>query len=58
MGEMLKDKCQTSKARESGFNAPSVSARPRTSIPFLLLDDFRNDNPAIDVRITLSLKPN
>jgi hypothetical protein len=26
--------------------------------PFLLLDDFRNDNPAIDVWIRLSLKPN
>jgi hypothetical protein len=26
--------------------------------PFLLLDDFRNDNPAIDVWIRLTLKPN
>jgi redox-sensitive bicupin YhaK (pirin superfamily) len=26
--------------------------------PFLLLDDFRNDNPAIDVWIRLSLNPN
>ena len=44
--------------RESGFNAPSVSARPKDFDPFLLLDDFRNDNPAIDVWIRLSLKPN
>ena len=26
--------------------------------PFLLLDDFRNDNPAINLWIRLSLKPN
>ena len=35
----------TMKAPESNCSAPSASARRRSSIPFLLLDDFRNENP-------------
>ena len=34
-----------SKARESSSIAPSDSARPTSSILFLLFDDFRNDRP-------------